>query len=102
VTEAITRAQHWLLSTQRDDGSWPIDISHISKIDRSAPAKRKTLKNAIDIYTYWGTAWATIGLLQAVPNCAQRRALTVALSAGRKDACCDRPQEIHAATRAGR
>jgi hypothetical protein len=67
AAEAITRAQRWLLSTQRDDGSWPIDISHISKIDRSAPAMSKSLKNATAIYTYWGSAWATIGLLQAVP-----------------------------------
>lgn len=67
MAAAITRAQRWLLSTQRDDGSWPIDISHISKTDRSAPEKGKTLKNANDIYSYWGTAWATIGLLEAVP-----------------------------------
>jgi len=67
AAEAITRAQRWLLSTQRDDGSWPIDISHISKIDRSAPAMSKSLKNATAIYTNWGSAWATIGLLQAVP-----------------------------------
>lgn len=64
---AIARAQTWLLATQRDDGSWPIDISHISKVDRSAPAKSKSLKDATGIYTYWGAAWATIGLLQAVP-----------------------------------
>ena len=64
---AIARAQHWLLKTQRDDGSWPIDITHISKIDRSAPAKAKSFKDATAIYTYWGTSWATIGLLQGVP-----------------------------------
>jgi hypothetical protein len=67
VAEAITRAQRWLCATQRDDGSWPIDISHISKIDRSGPANSKTLTIATGIYTYWGSAWATIGLLQAVP-----------------------------------
>ena len=67
TAEAIARAQHWLLKTQRDDGSWPIDITHISKIDRSAPAKAKSLKDATGIYTYWGTSWATIGLLQGVP-----------------------------------
>lgn len=64
--DAIAKAQHWLLKTQRADGSWPIDITHISKIDRSAPAKANSFKAATDIYTYWGSAWATIGLLQGV------------------------------------
>jgi hypothetical protein len=36
-------------------------------VDRSAPAEAKSLKDATMIYTYWGSAWATIGLLQAVP-----------------------------------
>ena len=64
---AIVRAQQWLLRTQRDDGSWPIDITHISKMDRSAPAKAKSFKDATGIYTYWGSGWAVIGLLQSVP-----------------------------------
>jgi hypothetical protein len=64
---AIADAQRWLLTRQREDGSWPIDITRISKIDRSAPAKSKSLKDATGIYTYWGCAWATIGLLQGVP-----------------------------------
>jgi hypothetical protein len=67
TAEAIARAQQWLLKTQRGDGSWPIDITHISKVDRSAPAKAKSFKDATGIYTYWGAGWATIGLLQAVP-----------------------------------
>lgn len=67
TAEAIARAQHWLLKTQRDDGSWPIDITHISKMDRSAPAKAKSFKDATMIYTYFGSGWATIGLLQSVP-----------------------------------
>jgi hypothetical protein len=67
TANAIARAQHWLLKTQREDGSWPIDITHISKIDRSGPAKAKSFKDATGIYTYWGSSWAAIGLLQAVP-----------------------------------
>ncbi|MCB1279225.1 hypothetical protein [Prosthecobacter sp.] len=67
VADAIARAQHWLLQTQCEDGSWPIDITHISKQDRSGPAKAKSFKAATDIYTYWGSSWATIGLLQGVP-----------------------------------
>jgi squalene-hopene cyclase-like protein len=67
VADAIARAQHWLLKTQREDGGWSIDITHISKLDRSGPAKAKSFEAATDIYTYWGSSWATIGLLQGVP-----------------------------------
>lgn len=67
TANAIARAQHWLLQTLRADGSWPIDITHISQVDRSGPAKAKSFKDAIGIYTYWGSSWATIGLLQGVP-----------------------------------
>ncbi|OYW75885.1 MAG: hypothetical protein B7Z37_11210 [Verrucomicrobia bacterium 12-59-8] len=67
TANAIARAQHWLLQTQRDDGRWSIDITHISQVDRSGPAKAKSFKDATGIYTYWGSSWATIGLLQAVP-----------------------------------
>jgi squalene-hopene/tetraprenyl-beta-curcumene cyclase len=64
---AIARGQAWLVGQQREDGSWPIDLTRISKNDRSAPDKAKSLKQATEIYTYWGTGWATIGLLQGVP-----------------------------------
>ncbi len=67
TANAIARAQHWLLQTQRADGSWPIDITHISQVDRSGPAKAKSFKDATGIYTYWGCSWATLGLLQGVP-----------------------------------
>lgn len=66
TANAIARAQHWLLQTQRADGSWPIDITHISQVDRSGPAKAKSFKDATGIYTYWGCSWATLGLLQGV------------------------------------
>ncbi|MHB1079114.1 MAG: hypothetical protein ACYC67_06910 [Prosthecobacter sp.] len=67
AANAIARAQHWLLQTQRADGSWPIDITHISQVDRSGPAKAKSFKDATGIYTYWGCSWAALGLLQGVP-----------------------------------
>jgi hypothetical protein len=67
VSNVIARAQNWLLKTQRDDGSWPIDVTHISKVDRSAPAKAKSLKEVRALYDYWGCSWATIGLLQGIP-----------------------------------
>jgi len=65
--EAIAHGQAWLLNHQRADGGWDIDITKISKIDRSAPEKAKSLKAATGIYTFWGSAWATIGLVQAFP-----------------------------------
>jgi len=67
VAAAIARAQRWLVKTQDADGSWPIDVTHISKVDRSAPEKAKSFKDATMIYTYFGAGWATIGLLQSVP-----------------------------------
>lgn len=66
-SDSVARGQGWLLKTQREDGGWPIDITRISRMDRSAPEKAKSFKAATDIYTYWGAAWATIGLLQGVP-----------------------------------
>ena len=67
TAEAIARAQQWLVKTQREDGSWPSDFTRISKGDRSAPEKAKSAKDAAMIYTYFGSGWATIGLLQSVP-----------------------------------
>jgi len=49
---AVGAAERWLLTRQRDDGSWAIDITRVSKLDRSAPAKSKSLKDATGIYTF--------------------------------------------------
>ncbi|MCB1212473.1 MAG: hypothetical protein KDK97_24325, partial [Verrucomicrobiales bacterium] len=65
--DAIARAQHWLLKTQLEDGGWQSDITHISKVDRSSPEKAKSLRAATEIYHYWGSSWATLGLLMGVP-----------------------------------
>lgn len=65
--KAAARAQEWLLSTQQEDGGWATDYTHLSKIDRSGPERAKSRKDIEQIYGYWGTAWATIGLLQAFP-----------------------------------
>jgi hypothetical protein len=64
---AVERGQAWLMNHQRDDGGWSIDITRISKIDRSPPAKAKSFKDATMIYTFWGSAWATLGLVQHFP-----------------------------------
>lgn len=67
ATHAIDRARRWLLSAQGTDGGWRVDITTISKMDRSGPAKSKSFKEASEIYRFWASAWATIGLLHAVP-----------------------------------
>jgi hypothetical protein len=65
--EPIARGQTWLLDRQKEEGGWAVDITHISRTDRSAPAKAKSFKDATGIYTFWSSAWATLGLLQGVP-----------------------------------
>ncbi len=59
---AADHARGWLVSHQNADGSWPIDASLISKLSR------KDFTRVNGIYTFWGTAWATIGLLQDSPE----------------------------------
>lgn len=66
-SDAISRGQNWLVETQLDEGRWPIDLSHISKKDRSGPKETESLNTVTEIYDYWGSSWATIGLLQGVP-----------------------------------
>ena len=55
------RARNWLVSHQSADGSWVTDAKLISKLER------KDFKRVNGIYHFWGTAWATIGLLQDMP-----------------------------------
>jgi hypothetical protein len=64
---ATEKAKAWLLAAQLEDGSWFTDFSRISKLDRSAPEKASSFKQVTEIYHYWGSAWATIGLLQTLP-----------------------------------
>jgi hypothetical protein len=67
VAAPISRGQSWLLDHQQESGNWAVDITHISRTDRSAPAKAKSFKDATEIYTFWSSAWATLGLLQGLP-----------------------------------
>jgi len=54
----IQNAVHYLLKTQKADGTWFVD-SNLTSRDGS---------DAKDyVYTYWGTAWATIGLARSLP-----------------------------------
>jgi hypothetical protein len=56
------RARGYLLKTQREDGSWLVPARQYS-----AKTDVNYLKGADAVYTYWGTGWATIGLLQSLP-----------------------------------
>ena len=58
---AVVRGRDWLVANQAADGSWPIQAQLISKLTR------KDFTRVNGIYTFWGTAWATIALLQEVP-----------------------------------
>jgi hypothetical protein len=55
--DAVRRAVRYLLTTQQPDRTWETD----SKLISTEPTKEKNY-----IYRYWGTAWATIGLSQAL------------------------------------
>lgn len=55
---AVKRAVSFLVSTQQHDGSWPMK-------KRTHPGETPT-DNLVPI-TYFGTSWATLGLLQSVP-----------------------------------
>lgn len=54
-------ARTFLLSTQQSNGSWLTPSKNITK---STDPER--LKARDEIYHYWGTAWAAIGLLESV------------------------------------
>jgi squalene-hopene cyclase-like protein len=53
---SIGRAQEFLVSTQLKDGSWAVMGTKASKKDRVE-----------ETASYWGAAWATLGLLQTLP-----------------------------------
>ncbi|NNE00500.1 MAG: terpene cyclase/mutase family protein [Pirellulaceae bacterium] len=54
ITTASKRATKFLISTQKDDGSWTVNGT-----------KRATKAKPTPTANYWGTAWAVIALLQA-------------------------------------
>ena len=54
---AIQRAQQFLLNSQQKDGSWLFPSTLTRK-------KGETVATSI----YWGTAWATIGLVRTLPD----------------------------------
>ncbi len=59
--EVFANARGFLLSQQAADGSWPTRAMNFSK--QQDPEK---LKARDEIYHYWATAWAAIGLLETL------------------------------------
>lgn len=62
--EPVHRAVGWLLSAQEADGTWVT----ASELVSSRPSTGKDY-----VYTYWGTAWAAIGLARALDGLPQAR-----------------------------
>ena len=60
--EAIAKAQAYLRGSQEPGGSWKVSTASFHPLT-GKPRDART----DDVYTYWGTAWATIGLLQTLP-----------------------------------
>lgn len=59
----IQRAVSFLVATQRDDGSW----SMTSRNHPGVETTRKPIRNPVPI-TYFGSAWAALGLVRSVPT----------------------------------
>jgi hypothetical protein len=58
----IARAVSFLVATQREDGSWPITSRNHPGVETT----RNPIRNPVPI-TYFGSAWATLGLVRSVP-----------------------------------
>ncbi len=57
---AIARARSFLVQSQYQDGSWFVPA------DRVRDGKRSDSLD--EVFSYWGTAWAVIGLLRTMPD----------------------------------
>ncbi|HSI63204.1 MAG TPA: hypothetical protein VLE43_08790, partial [Candidatus Saccharimonadia bacterium] len=53
---AVGHAWRFLIQTQGKDGSWEVPQKLVNTRDRK-----------LNVYTFWGTAWAAIGILQTLP-----------------------------------
>ncbi len=60
---AFKRARGYLVKTQQPGGSWTVYPDGFN----DAPDEGR-LKRTAPIWTYWGSTWATIGLLQTLPD----------------------------------
>lgn len=57
---AARRGREYLIRSQRSDGSWSVPADHVREGKRN--------ESLDEIYSYWGSAWATIGLLMGLPG----------------------------------
>jgi hypothetical protein len=55
------------LAARRAAGRAPLGGRHYAH-QPDGPAKAKSFNAATEIYTFWGSAWATLGVLQGVPR----------------------------------
>jgi Squalene-hopene cyclase N-terminal domain len=53
---AVNKAWHFLTSTQGEDGGWKVPQQAINTRERK-----------LNVYSFWGAAWATIGMLETLP-----------------------------------
>ncbi len=60
---AIERAVTFLVTTQEKDGSWRVPTTAFHPCEGNPARERETDA----VYTYWGTAWAILGLLHTLP-----------------------------------
>ena len=54
---SVARARAFLVATQQEDGSWPVQGTKAKKADRVQPTS-----------TYWGTCWGVIGLVETLSD----------------------------------
>jgi hypothetical protein len=60
--DQIVKAQVYLRDSQQPDGSW-----HVPTASFHPPTGKPRDARTDDVYTYWGTGWATLGLLHTLP-----------------------------------
>jgi hypothetical protein len=60
---AVERAGKFLVAAQQPNGSWLVPSTAFHPSSGRPERDKKT----DEVYTYWGTAWATLGLLHTLP-----------------------------------
>lgn len=61
---ALPRAWRYLIDTQQKDGSWQVPHQAIS----TKNLQGKEARHIAEVYNFWGTTWATIGLARTLPR----------------------------------